>query len=160
MIEKMNPLSINCVQKALEGQSEGSSDFDLNDGFELPTGRKLRPAAVLVPLIETDDALHLILTKRSSALKHHPGQIAFPGGKVDEGDDDVLPPEKDEKVGESIVEPSPMVQHYPVQEAELTKTEVAHTRCRVALLTYDANTNVGLLDHAHVIAPVADGQHD
>jgi 8-oxo-dGTP pyrophosphatase MutT (NUDIX family) len=32
----------------------------------------------------------LILTKRSSALKHHPGQIAFPGGKQDEGDADVI----------------------------------------------------------------------
>lgn len=31
----------------------------------------------------------MILTKRSSALKHHPGQIAFPGGKQDEGDVDV-----------------------------------------------------------------------
>ena len=30
--------------------------------------------------------MRLLLTKRSSALKHHPGQIAFPGGKQDEGD--------------------------------------------------------------------------
>jgi 8-oxo-dGTP pyrophosphatase MutT (NUDIX family) len=28
----------------------------------------------------------VILTKRSSRLKHHPGQIAFPGGKVDDTD--------------------------------------------------------------------------
>ena len=32
----------------------------------------------------------LILTKRSSGLKHHPGQIAFPGGKQDESDADVI----------------------------------------------------------------------
>ena len=33
--------------------------------------------------------MELILTKRSSALKHHPGQIAFPGGKLDEGENAV-----------------------------------------------------------------------
>lgn len=67
----------------------GSSDFDLNPDFVLPEGRKLRPAGVLVPISVTDGVPRLILTKRSSALKHHPGQIAFPGGKQDEGDADV-----------------------------------------------------------------------
>ncbi|WP_192964794.1 CoA pyrophosphatase [Phycobacter azelaicus] len=71
------------------GQGDGSSDFDLNPEFELPPGRKLRPAGVLVPISLVGSKPHLILTKRSSALKHHPGQIAFPGGKVDEGDRDV-----------------------------------------------------------------------
>jgi 8-oxo-dGTP pyrophosphatase MutT (NUDIX family) len=42
----------------------------------------LRPAAVLVAIAGD----RLILTKRASHLKHHPGQIAFPGGKVDAGD--------------------------------------------------------------------------
>ncbi len=36
-----------------------------------------------------EEVPRVILTKRSSVLKHHPGQIAFPGGKVDEGDTDV-----------------------------------------------------------------------
>jgi len=49
----------------------------------------LRPAGVIAPIIEQNGRLELLLTKRSSALKHHPGQIAFPGGKVDEGDADV-----------------------------------------------------------------------
>ena len=71
------------------GQGDGSSDFDLNPEFELPPGRKLRPAGVLVPISLVGSKPRLILTKRSSALKHHPGQIAFPGGKVDEGDRDV-----------------------------------------------------------------------
>ncbi len=66
-----------------------SSDFDLNPGVVLPEGRKLRPAAVLVPVVAGSAGLSVILTKRSSSLKHHPGQIAFPGGKVDPTDIDV-----------------------------------------------------------------------
>lgn len=69
--------------------SDGSSDFDLNPEFTLPAVRKLRPAGVLMAISVAAAEPRLILTKRSSALKHHPGQIAFPGGKVDEGDRDV-----------------------------------------------------------------------
>jgi 8-oxo-dGTP pyrophosphatase MutT (NUDIX family) len=66
-----------------KGVSSGtSSDFDLNPGITLPPGRTLRPAAVLVALWGD----RLILTKRASHLKHHPGQIAFPGGKLDPTD--------------------------------------------------------------------------
>lgn len=75
---------------ALGRSSAESSDFDLNPAVVLPPGRKLRPAGVLVPVFMRDDALRVVLTKRSSALKHHPGQIAFPGGKVDGGDADVF----------------------------------------------------------------------
>lgn len=74
------------VRVALREVREGSSDFDLNPDFRLSPTRKLRPAAVLVPLIQGPNGIDVILTKRSSRLKHHPGQIAFPGGKVDAGD--------------------------------------------------------------------------
>ena len=50
------------------------------------TARALRPASVLIPLIERGPGLNVILTRRASALKHHPGQIAFPGGKQDAAD--------------------------------------------------------------------------
>lgn len=63
-----------------------SSDFDLNPLTNLPPGRVLRPAAVLIALWLRPEGIRLILTKRASHLKHHPGQIAFPGGKVDAGD--------------------------------------------------------------------------
>jgi len=63
-----------------------TSDFDLNRDVALPEGRKLRPAAVLVPLREGPNGVEVVLTQRSSRLKHHPGQIAFPGGKVDATD--------------------------------------------------------------------------
>ncbi len=81
------PDPLSPIMAALGRSGRSSSDFDLNPG-DRPQGRILRPAAVLVSFIETETGLRLILTKRSSALKHHPGQIAFPGGKVDETDAD------------------------------------------------------------------------
>lgn len=77
-------------REALAQTGVESSDYDLNPEAKLPAGRKLRPAGVLAPVIEVGGRLELILTKRSSALKHHPGQIAFPGGKQDGGDADVI----------------------------------------------------------------------
>jgi 8-oxo-dGTP pyrophosphatase MutT (NUDIX family) len=55
--------------------------------LQLPPGRVLRPAGVLIAVRTGPSGAELILTKRSSRLKHHPGQIAFPGGKVDPCDD-------------------------------------------------------------------------
>ena len=77
-------------REALAQTGVESSDFDLNPEVTLPEGRSLRPAGVLAPVADTGTRLELILTKRSSALKHHPGQIAFPGGKQDGGDADVI----------------------------------------------------------------------
>ncbi len=66
---------------AIARQTAGSSDFDLN-GHVVKSARPLRPAAVLIPVMGGG----VVLTKRASHLKHHPGQIAFPGGKVDAGE--------------------------------------------------------------------------
>ncbi|MGH8445475.1 MAG: CoA pyrophosphatase [Solimonas sp.] len=46
----------------------------------------LRPAAVLMPLIRRGDALSMLLTVRSTKLRSHGGQIAFPGGAKDASD--------------------------------------------------------------------------
>ncbi|MBY8828769.1 CoA pyrophosphatase [Hephaestia mangrovi] len=45
-------------------------------------------AAVLVPVTNRDDP-GVILTRRTNTLKRHPGQVAFPGGRVDPGDADL-----------------------------------------------------------------------
>lgn len=90
------------IEAALLQNSGASSDFDLNPDVVLPAGRKLRPAGVLVPVMATGGRTDVLLTKRSSRLKHHPGQIAFPGGKQDEGDADVIAAalrEAEEEVG-------------------------------------------------------------
>ncbi len=76
------------LTNALAREGRDTSDHDLNPGIALPAGRILRPAGVLVGIQHTASGPALILTKRASHLKHHPGQIAFPGGKVDQGDAD------------------------------------------------------------------------
>jgi 8-oxo-dGTP pyrophosphatase MutT (NUDIX family) len=47
-------------------------------------------ASVLVPLIERDDGLHVLLTRRTDHLHDHAGQVSFPGGRADPGDVDVV----------------------------------------------------------------------
>ena len=45
-----------------------------------------RPAAVLVPLVQRDEGLHVILTRRTDHLSDHAGQISFPGGRQEDHD--------------------------------------------------------------------------
>lgn len=72
------------VAKLRESPPRPSSDYELNPEIVLPPGRVLKPAAVLIGVVGQS----IVLTKRASHLKHHPGQIALPGGKVDAGDAD------------------------------------------------------------------------
>src|SRR5687768_5747305 len=63
---------------------------DLSDGFRYP-GREgaPTPAAVLVPLVNRPQGLQVLLTQRSASLPDHPGQISFPGGRVESVDSSV-----------------------------------------------------------------------
>jgi len=51
------------------------------------TKKQLREAAVLVPLVERSQGTMVILTTRTANMSSHAGQIAFPGGKIDAGDE-------------------------------------------------------------------------
>lgn len=71
-----------------DGRDLGSrrrGDHDLNDeGMRPPP--PLRSAAVLVPLVDRPDGFTVMLTQRSADLRHHAGQISFPGGRVEPED--------------------------------------------------------------------------
>lgn len=56
-------------------------DFDLNG--PLPRAGPRRPAAVLVPLVEREGGHTVLLTRRADHLHDHPGQVCFPGGRLD-----------------------------------------------------------------------------
>ena len=60
-------------------------DHDLNDEGMRPKP-PLRPAAVLVPLVDRPDGVSILLTQRASDLRHHAGQISFPGGHIEPED--------------------------------------------------------------------------
>ena len=59
-------------------------DHDLNDGM-LPF-LPLKPAAVLMPLIDRPNEITVLFTQRTSHLAHHAGQVSFPGGQIEAGD--------------------------------------------------------------------------
>jgi 8-oxo-dGTP pyrophosphatase MutT (NUDIX family) len=60
------------------------SDFDSMGG--VPADVTLKPAAVLVPLVEHAAGLTVLLTRRADTLRAHTGQVAFPGGRCDPGE--------------------------------------------------------------------------
>jgi 8-oxo-dGTP pyrophosphatase MutT (NUDIX family) len=62
-----------------------NSDFDLNPA-QNPGARVLTSAAVLVPLVEREEGVTVLLTRRADTLRKHTGQIAFPGGQCDPGE--------------------------------------------------------------------------
>jgi 8-oxo-dGTP pyrophosphatase MutT (NUDIX family) len=98
-------LDLGAIARALAAARPAvSSDYDLDPeaGAALPADRVLRQAAVLVPLVERGAGLNVILTRRSGRLRNHPGQVAFPGGRVDPEDASLLDAalrEAEEEVG-------------------------------------------------------------
>ena len=60
-------------------------DHDLNP-FVSPPSVALRPAAVLVPLVDHAAGMSVLLTQRTAHLSAHAGQISFPGGRIEEED--------------------------------------------------------------------------
>jgi len=88
---------LDCLRRQPGGEAISSlrpptGDFDLNpeDRLAPPSRGALRRAAVLVPIVEHPAGPTLLLTKRTDHLEHHPGQISFPGGRVEETDTDAV----------------------------------------------------------------------
>jgi 8-oxo-dGTP pyrophosphatase MutT (NUDIX family) len=72
----------------IEAREDGRvrSDFDLDPAHAPSEPTLLTAAAVLVALVERAEGLSVILTRRADTLRRHTGQIAFPGGRCDDGE--------------------------------------------------------------------------
>ena len=77
------------VPEWLSGLVAATADLDVSELTRVrpPRGLPTRPAAVLMLLGDGDDGPDVLLTRRADTLNSHPGQVAFPGGRADEGDD-------------------------------------------------------------------------
>ena len=73
---------IECMLIRAQEMARYVEDGVLDAGL---TGRA-RPAAVLVPLVNREEGLTVLLTQRSANLPDHPGQISFPGGRLEDAD--------------------------------------------------------------------------
>jgi 8-oxo-dGTP pyrophosphatase MutT (NUDIX family) len=58
------------------------------DGHLWRSDREIRPAAVLVPVVNREHGLTVLFTRRTAHLNDHAGQISFPGGRSEPGDAD------------------------------------------------------------------------
>jgi 8-oxo-dGTP pyrophosphatase MutT (NUDIX family) len=76
------------------------SDFSLNGVVPIP--ETWRQAAVLVPLVNREQGVTVLLTQRTEDMPSHAGQISFPGGRRQAGDADAVATalrETEEEVG-------------------------------------------------------------
>lgn len=95
------------VERLARNRSRGGSqaaatrgDHDLNPGTRLQG--PLTPAAVLIPLVERDAGLTVLFTRRARDLPDHPGEISFPGGRLEATDrspEDAALRETEEELG-------------------------------------------------------------
>ncbi len=80
--------------RALNGRvpllnADHAGDHLIDPSLERPGDHHLRDAAVLIPVIARQPEATVLLTQRTEHLPSHAGQVAFPGGKID--DDDASP---------------------------------------------------------------------
>lgn len=79
----MSALFDQLQQRFTAGHAIELRDLRDDSNFAPPV---VRPAAVLVAITDRPEP-GVILTHRPEAMRAHPGQVAFPGGKLDEGED-------------------------------------------------------------------------
>lgn len=81
----MNPLHLTAEVLSSRLRRElAASGADIVESGS-PSGG-LTPAAVLVPLVVRESGVTVLLTQRSQNLHDHPGQISFPGGRLEADD--------------------------------------------------------------------------
>lgn len=88
----MTAVQLQCIERALLSQDQAlrcpeHNRSDLAEFLEFAPPQ-FTPASVLFGLVARADGLHVLLTKRTEHLRHHAGQISFPGGRIEPGDAD------------------------------------------------------------------------
>ncbi len=69
-----------------QAAAQRSSDYDLSPSQRPDSEDELTPASVLIGLIEREHGYSVLLTRRVDTMRRHAGQVAFPGGRQDPGE--------------------------------------------------------------------------
>jgi len=80
-------LTADAVRAGLRRAPPPLEALDLH-AISLQEGTKVTEAAVLVPLVNREAGVQVLLTQRTEHLRDHAGQISFPGGRVEPTDAD------------------------------------------------------------------------
>ena len=81
-------MTLDDLRRALAGRSGTRLDLSrISPGYRDTPGA-LAEAAVLVPVTEAEGGLEVVMIRRREDLRLHPGQISFPGGRIEPGDAD------------------------------------------------------------------------
>lgn len=81
------PLTAEAVRAGLLRAAPAPEALDLH-AISLQEGTRVTEAAVLVPLVNREAGVQVLLTLRPEHLRDHAGQVSFPGGRVEPGDAD------------------------------------------------------------------------
>ncbi len=82
----MNRFSETALTAALLTEPPSGMGWNFNDWNDVLEADKLREAAVLIGLIPRESGWQVLLTRRTEHMSSHAGQVAFPGGRVDQND--------------------------------------------------------------------------
>lgn len=88
----MNKFCLNIKKELANRHNNIIADMNLNNNKKNINldSNSYKIAAVLFPLIEKNNELKVILTTRSKDLPSHPGQVCFPGGKLEKADKNII----------------------------------------------------------------------
>jgi 8-oxo-dGTP pyrophosphatase MutT (NUDIX family) len=138
---KLETLQARLVQTPPALPAPERSDYDLNPDVRPKDRGTLVPAAVLIPIVRRGTPT-VLFTRRSVGLKRHAGQVSFPGGAVDPGDESLTATALRELEEETGIAPS-----FVTVAGFLAPYE---TVTRFAVLPV-----VGLVDEGFTLAPDA-----
>lgn len=131
------------LRSRFAGRLGTSSDRIIHGPKEvIAPGAQFADAAVLIPLLVGDEGVDVLLTQRATHLKHHPGQVSFPGGRREGGD-------------RSLEETALRETHEETGIAPEYVEIIGHLPRMYTISAYDVDPVVALVNPGYTITPDA-----